>query len=165
MSEFISLVEANPYAEWAINNVQTRMLCDTANFSGPSDNSMAASARDNLERHYTIIGFQERLEEFFDALASLCGFRPETPDLVNETGPYKEHVEPEHLAFAARHNALDMQLYEWARYKFPSCGRPSPIATARANADFRKLVVGRDYFEINVVSDGMLVYPTDTKNA
>lgn len=140
MSDFIAMVEENPYAEWAMDNHQTRMLCDEPDFGKPSNEAMLRSAKQNVKKHYALVGFKEHMEDYLRSLAALYGF-PTTAiafSRLNETGKYKPFIQSHHLEYARQRNALDMLLYEWARRQnFPRTSHltmPAPVArSARTN--------------------------------
>ena len=54
MSDFIASVEANPYAEWALDNLHTRMLCDHFNFRRPANSSHASPGQEKLAAQLSV---------------------------------------------------------------------------------------------------------------
>jgi hypothetical protein len=153
MGAFVELMTANPNAEWAIDNLQTRMLCEDFAHRRSATRSMLDQAKSNLQQHYTLVGFNEELDRFYAALTGLYGLTPPPMPRANTTGNYKEHVTAEHLAFAAARNEIDMELYEWATSEFGECTprlRKSeavfqlpPSATQAANTRARKPFIMR----------------------
>jgi hypothetical protein len=117
MSDFIASVQAHPQAEWALDNLHTRMLSDRFNFGRPATQAMLRQAKANLLRNYLLIGDTDALETFFRSLGRLYGLKIDEPPRKNVTGAYRQHVTDGHLAFAAETNAIDMELLSWARAK------------------------------------------------
>lgn len=114
MSEFIARLQAQPMAEWALANNQTRMLANDFRLGLPATSAMLEEAKKNLYYQYRRVGNVQSLDAFHHDLAQLFAApMGETPH-TNATGAYREHVKEEHLAFAAEVNAIDMQLYGWA---------------------------------------------------
>ena len=122
---------------------------------------MLAAAKRNLLEYYTLVGFQDRLAEFFRDLTALYGLTvdPTAVTRLNETGPYQSFVSKEQVEEATRRNTLDMELYEWARERFAAPVDLQPIARPRPGVSHRKLVVGPGRFEVNYVFDGSVANP------
>jgi hypothetical protein len=130
-------------AEWAIDNIQVRMLCDDPEFGRPATPGMLASAKRNLMTRYTLVGFQDRLDKFILSLGELYGIDLVTASGVklNQTGGYVRFVSDRHLAAARRHCRLDDELYCWAREYLDK--RPTVrLADPRPAAPYRKLSIG-----------------------
>lgn len=141
-------MEVNPYAEWAIDNLQTRMLCDTPRFGVHVTQEMLEAAKRNLQQSYSLVGFQDRLDAFVHGLNALYALSMDVTPHFNDTGEYGQHVREEHLAFAARWNKLDMELYEWAHTRFAQVPVLDAIGEPRRGPAFRKVVLGPDVFEL-----------------
>ena len=96
---------------------------------------MLRQAKTNLLRNYQLIGDTDALDTFFRSLGRLYGLRLDEPPRENVTGAYHEHVTDGHLAFAAEINAIDMELFGWARAKnlFASARRTAVIAPPAAS--------------------------------
>lgn len=123
MSDFIDMLESNHYAEWAIDNYQTRMLCDDPCFGKPATEDMLEAAKINLKDNYALVGFTENMEDYFKSLGAMYGLSSveSTKSPINVTGNYKPHVEQKHIDYARERNELDVSLYQWARDEFSSC--------------------------------------------
>jgi hypothetical protein len=103
----------------AANNNMTRMLSLTPAEIWASILSRVDLNRDHLERAkealagIDAVGLQERFEDFSDLLAARFGWRLGEPEVVNPTAPVDV---PETLRTRiAEDNALDVELYEFAR--------------------------------------------------
>ena len=79
LSDFIAEVSANPHAEWALDNLHTRMLCDHFNFRRPATQAMLRQAKTNLLRNYLLIGDTDALDTFFRSLGRLYGLKFDEP--------------------------------------------------------------------------------------
>lgn len=136
--------------EWCIDNYQTRMLCDDPRFGRPSTREMLEQAKQNLDSIYAVVGFQDRLSAFLEALGNLYGVDLTccAEQMVNATGSYRRFVTDRHLDVARRHSPLDVELYNWARDRFQVCRAERRLGAPVANATFRKYAVGPDRFEL-----------------
>ena len=115
MDRFIPLMRANPNAEWAIDNMQTRMLCNDFRFCAPVTSAMLNDAKRNLQRYYSLVGDADDLPAFLAALARKCGAPGGELPRLNSTGEYQQYVNDEHLHFCEQWSAFDMDLWAWAR--------------------------------------------------
>jgi hypothetical protein len=80
----------------------------------PYDEARLERAEYNLEHRIEVFGLQERFDEFCDDLAARFGWDLGDPSIVaNRTAP--ADVSDEFRERIAYDNALDMQLYEFAR--------------------------------------------------
>jgi hypothetical protein len=151
MKDFVAQIEGNPDAEWAIDNYQARTLSDNPNFHSRATKELLESAKRNLRKYYAVVGFADRLDEFAHAIGVLFGLDRTLPTIsrLNETGHYYSHVTEEHLAFAERHNTLDMHLYAWARETFREIRVTKSVWQPCRGRPYRKVSIAPGVFEIN----------------
>lgn len=146
LGSFEARVRASPRAEWAIDNLQTRMLCDTPRFGKRAKRSMLESAKYNLQKFYRLVGFQDHLDSFMRGLDALYGLSLGGAVRHHVTGDYSQHVDRDHMEFAREWNWLDMELVEWARVEFAGFPPIEAIGVPQQDASYRKLVLGKNVF-------------------
>jgi hypothetical protein len=155
MADFEAKIRANPFAEWAIDNYQTRMLCDTPNFGQPATLDMLVSAKYNLCRYYSLIGFQQQADAFFHALFRRydMDFNPNALERLNVTMAWQPFITDQHRTFAASCNVLDMQLFAWACRVFASQPPHKPIAVTSQKIPYCEITVGPGRFDVIIAPD------------
>ncbi len=111
LEEYVTTV---PY-----DNVQTKMLAgaDTPYdfFSGPCSADMLEIAKDNMSRHFSLVGLTERFEETLALAKILFGWKIDhyTSIRENRGRPKKEQVPPHIRALIGERNAFDVALYQF----------------------------------------------------
>ena len=95
-----------------LDNIQTRQLAGLADRDAPCTRETLARARDNLRRHYAIVGVTERFDETLKALITLLGW----PDIAyTDRQVSRALIDPDlkQKAEAAveRYFAFDLELY------------------------------------------------------
>lgn len=144
----------NATAEWAIDNYQTRMLCDYPRFGQNVTTGMLRSAQRNLVDHYSIVGLQHLDEDFFSAICLLYDydFDPSQLERHNVTGPYQRLLTDDHCAFAKKWNHLDIKLFRWAQKHHNHQKVPPRIRNISKKKVFRKLMIGVDGCEVSATN-------------
>lgn len=107
-----------------ISNGQTRMLSGACR---PGEPGLASwrpmteadldQAQENLERHFCVVGLQERFEESVLLMAREFGWRRRRFSRKNVTFRITETT-AEDRALIESLNPLDLRLYDWARRRF-----------------------------------------------
>jgi hypothetical protein len=103
-------------------NLQTRYLADkSARKAGePSSDKTLASAKENLSRYFAVVGIAERFDETQVLLQRRLGWKARAVVNSNVTRGRPSsavHSEEDRAAIRAV-NALDLDLYDWARTRF-----------------------------------------------
>ncbi len=105
-----------------VANLQTRYLADAV-VRGTAETAGAealASAKKNLQRHFSVAGLAERFDESLILLQRRLGWKVRAVANSNVTRgrPMRTTHSDEDLAAIREANALDLELYEWARARF-----------------------------------------------
>lgn len=129
-------------AEYAIDNLQVRMLCDRPNFGEPARLAMLNEAKYNLQTYYSVVGFAENFNTLLGELSRIYNVPPPGSwDRINATPPYEHKISDEDRVLAARYNRLDVELYAWARSQhFAVSGR-----IEKRNAAGGKVIAGGSF--------------------
>lgn len=95
-----------------LDNIQTRQLAGVADRDVPCTRETLETARENLRRHYAVVGITERFDEALKALITLLGW----PDIAyTDRQVSRTRIDPAREAEAAaaveRHFAYDLELY------------------------------------------------------
>ncbi|HYR57873.1 MAG TPA: hypothetical protein VEO95_04560, partial [Chthoniobacteraceae bacterium] len=115
-------------------NLQTRYLADEA-LRGTAESANAgtlASAKENLSRYFSVAGLAERFDETLILMQRNLGWkvRPVPNSNVTRSRPKRAAHSDDDLAAIRAANALDCELYDWARVRFDA-------EIARAGLGFR----------------------------
>ncbi len=118
-------------------NLQTRYLADEA-LRGTAETAGAdalASAKENLSRYFSVVGLAERFDETLILMQWNLGWkvRPVPNSNVTRGRPKRSAHSDDDLAAIRAANALDCELYDWARARFDA-------EVARAGLGFRAAV-------------------------
>ena len=108
------------------NNGQCRMIAGEEPRFGGCERRLLDTAKANLRNHFAVVGLTERFDESVDLLTRKLRWRSSgqrglpsfSPQLVNKDRPPKESLSPQVRDMIARHNELDLELYEYARLLF-----------------------------------------------
>jgi len=76
---------------------------------------MLEEAKINIRNYFSVIGLTERFDESLVLMRRTLGWRQllYSQRLVNKARPKKESLSSDTVNLIAKHNALDMQLYEY----------------------------------------------------
>lgn len=104
-----------------LNNGQTRMLSGVEGVKfGECTREMFELARHNLDTYYPVFGITERYDETVLLMQRKFGW--DTPYYctrnVSRNDLAKQPLSPDTLAVIREHNALDIELYRYAKEKF-----------------------------------------------
>ena len=118
-------------------NHQTRYLADKSvrATAATAGRDALESAKENLAQYFAVAGLTERFEETLILLQQKLGWkvRPVASSNVTRGRPGQRTHSDEDLAAIRAANALDLELYDWARARFEA-------EVARAGAGFRARV-------------------------
>ena len=151
MSTFIENIESNKYAEWAIANIQIRMIGNNPNFGMPVDEYILETAKFNLANQYDLIGFVDNLAIYFNTLRNLFDLSNET-DLIeklNSTEGYKKFITSEHIAYAHKVQKFDLLFYTWAKKYFNNKTMNCNLKIKLPKTKQRKLFIINKNFQLN----------------
>ena len=117
----ISLKEYCQMPRENMNNGQTRLLSGTREAEICLDD-MLAVAKQNLQKHFLVVGVQERFDESLLLLQSKLGWKKPPFYYRRNTNRSKSYaqlgVSADTLATIEKYNQLDLQLYEYANQIF-----------------------------------------------
>ena len=118
-------------------NLQTRYLAneESRQSDGPLNAGALEQAKENLSRHFAVVGLADRFDETLVLLQRRVGWkvRSFTNSNVTRGRPARAAHSEEDLAAVRTANALDLELYDWTRARFDA-------AVAVEGADFRREV-------------------------
>jgi hypothetical protein len=103
------------------DNGQTRRLAGVDAPPGSCSRRLLDRAKQNLHRHFAVVGLTERFDETVILLRRRLGWHRTPyylPGLVNTRKPERSAIDPEVLAIVAETNELDTAIYEYARELF-----------------------------------------------
>jgi Galactose-3-O-sulfotransferase len=102
-------------------NVQCKILAGVDYYT-PCTNQICEAAKENLERHFSVIGLRERFEESLALMKARFGWklRNYSSFNVSRTRPGKADLPASTLDLIAEKNSFDMSLYEFAANRFQS---------------------------------------------
>jgi hypothetical protein len=103
-----------PYKE--IDNDQTRRIAGIDPEIGEVTDAVLDLAIHNLDKHFTVTGTIERLDETLTLLRDAFGWKRDVECLtrnVNPDRPRKESIDPETIAAIQRRNLCDLRLYQY----------------------------------------------------
>ena len=122
-------------------NLQTRYLTneESRQPDQPVGDAVLAQAKENLSRHFAVVGLAERFDETLVLLQRRLGWkvRSFTNSNVTHGRPARAAHGEEDLAAIRAVNALDTQLYEWARARFDEAVAAEGAALQRGVAWLR----------------------------
>lgn len=105
-----------------LNNGQVRVLVglDMNPPFGQCTGEMLAQAKENLKKHFAVVGISERFDEFLQLLGHKFGWEiPPYKNLnVSDNRKKRDDIDRETLAVIEKYNQLDMELYRFARDLF-----------------------------------------------
>lgn len=103
-------------------NLQTRYLinAESRQPGQPLDGEALAEAKANLDRHFAVVGLAERFDETLVLLERRLGWKVRSFANSNVTRgrPARAAHSEDDLAAIRAANAIDLELYEWARRRF-----------------------------------------------
>ena len=99
-------------------NVQTRYLAGDA--ARPETGDLLALAKENVEKHFALAGLAERFDETVVLTHALLGWpvRPFRRENITARRPRADTLSSDDLAVLRQTQALDLELYQWARDRF-----------------------------------------------
>ncbi len=143
------------------NNDQTRLLagpCHTASFGICSD-EMLDMAKRNLAEHFAAVGITEEFDRSLILMKRILGWRNPfySKQNVTRNRAPKEDIPPETLGVIKAHNALDIELYLYARELFQEQIRFQGESFDLETQRFRKLNAsyGRLYLFTSLTIDNL----------
>lgn len=88
---------------------------------GECSEDLLAQAKENIKEHFAVVGFQETFDETLDLLQRTFHWprMPYTSRNITPDRPTKRSLPPGTVRIIEAQNLLDMELYEWARARFP----------------------------------------------
>ena len=102
-------------------NAQLRLLSNSTSIPhGQCTTDILEVAKNNIEKHFSIVGINERFDESLLLLQDYYHWR--TPYYIRANvsghGVRMEDLDDETLQTLVTHNSLDLELYEWAKDRF-----------------------------------------------
>lgn len=105
-----------------MDNGQTRRLSGVANglAVGACSSAMLVCARENVARNFVLAGITERYDEFYLAMSKIFGWPIKNYPSINvaQSRPGMNEIPRRTLRLIEKHNALDMELYDFALHRF-----------------------------------------------
>lgn len=103
------------------DNVQSKIIAG-ANYEEPCTAEIAETAKDNLQRHFGVVGLSERFEESLALMKLRFGWQFNTYSSFNVTRsrPKRHDLSKSTLDLIIENNSYDVALYECARTIFES---------------------------------------------
>jgi hypothetical protein len=126
--------------DWLLDNLQTRILCGIVSPYDPLPPDALARAKDNVRDRFSYVGVLERFDEFVALLTLELGW----PTLVFRRGRENPdrivsgQLAPEAARAVEEHNALDLELYDYASRCFAEA-----VRGAREEVAFETAVLSR----------------------
>ena len=120
-------------------NLMTRFLWGGEGLFGELPPDALGRAKENLDRFW-FVGLAERLDDCIVLLGRRLGVGAPMPygsRGVNEHGPGEDGAAPQLRELIAEHNALDLELYRYARERFEETA-PSPDELAQETDELRQ---------------------------
>jgi len=108
-------VKTSPY-----NNAQTKLIAgqirDRDFIGGECNDEMLAAAKENLSRHFSLIGITERFEETLALAKLVLGWKVAryATFRVTPRRPKKDAIAADTRALIAQYNSFDVALYKYA---------------------------------------------------
>lgn len=105
------------YTRAIVDNDQTRRIAGIEPGFGDCTEDLLAKAKQNLSRHFSVVGLTERFDESLVLLKKTIGWSKEVnylPLLVNSSRPRSADIDSRVFAKIVENNNLDMQLYDFA---------------------------------------------------
>jgi hypothetical protein len=113
----LSIEECLQDPRYLPDNLQTRMIvCRRSPFEDLPGDALE-QAKEHLRERFAFVGVTERLDELVALLTTAYGWQSRIPTQAraNEARPRRGDLSPAALEAIEAHNALDLELYEFAR--------------------------------------------------
>lgn len=102
-------------------NLQTRLLFGLSEVSKPTPENIIATVKQNLDRHFRVVGLVERFDETLVLLQRAFGWRSPVYVRQNVTLAAEKNqaeISQATLQKIKQYNAMDLELYEYGLQKF-----------------------------------------------
>ena len=118
------------------DNVQSKIIAG-ADYEEPCTAEIAEKARNNLLRHFAVVGLSERFEESLALMKLRFGWKLNTYSSFNVTRsrPKKHDLAQSTLDLITQNNSYDMELHECARTIFDEAVRKNAAEVGRIAAE------------------------------
>ena len=117
-------------------NVQCKIIAG-AEYEAPCTAEICATAMENIERHFSVVGLSERLEESLALMKLRYGWKLESYSSFNITKarPKKRDLPQSTLDLINEKNFYDVALYEFAEKRFEQAVQENATEVTRLTAE------------------------------
>lgn len=113
-------------------NVQCKIIAG-AEYEAPCTEEICATAMENIERHFSVVGLSERLEESLALMKLRFGWKLESYSSFNITKarPKKRDLSQSTIDLIVEKNSYDVALYDFAAKRFTAAVQANAAEVAR----------------------------------